>query len=269
MVKSKLKIIVPLFYILLTFGYFIEMAIIILNRRPKDFIEIIPGETLIDLIILFIGLPILIIVPLFFVKFTTVLNFKVSRKFLKNYEFYYVILGESSLTLRSLIFRSLLPVFFALAFSHMLNDIPLLKFHFGGETVISIFIISLILAPITIFLLLPVWIFKDSGIVKIRKKQNQRDPPELTPFGKMQYQSYIGFIGITTPITYFVTIYKEFQLSNNLSSLLVLVYPFFLIGLFMPLLLIYDSKINIIGKKTVQKLNLQPLDLKTIEKNFI
>lgn len=175
--RSKLKIIVPLFYILLTFGYFIEFVITIFNRRSKDFIEFIPGGTLTDLIVVFIGLPILIIVPLLFVEFWTVLNFKISKKFLKNREFYYINLGESSLSLRSLIFRSLFPVFFALAFSHILNDIPLLKFHFGGDTIISIFIISLILAPITSFLLLPVWIFKDSGIVKIRRQQNQRHPP--------------------------------------------------------------------------------------------
>lgn len=184
MVRIKLKfIIIPISYILLTFVYFLIVIFTMLKRtREENFVEVIPGKTLTDLLFLFFGIPLLIILTIFIVEFATIVNFKFSKKFLRNYNFYYVNLEKRPLTVRTLLSRPLLPVFMALALSHMLNTIPRVRIYLGaGDTVISIIVLSLILAPITAFLLLPVWIFKDNGIIKVRKKQICEPRPSL-PF---------------------------------------------------------------------------------------
>ncbi len=269
MVKLIRKILAGVFFILITYGYLAVIAVMVLQMGVSDFSHIIPGKILTDMLILFVGIPILICLPLFFLKFITILNFKFMKLFQKQYEFYHVDLVQNPFTTRNLIYRAFLPVLMALAFSQLINNVEIFENVFGFESISSIIVLSLILAPIMSFLLLPIWVFKDSGIVRIKKKQNKRFSPELTYFGKMQHTAYKGFTGITTPIIYFVTIYSSYQRSLNYESLVVILYPFFFIGLYMPLLLIYEVKIEKLSKKIIKSLNLEPLMIENIEANLL
>ncbi|MBA7548387.1 hypothetical protein ES705_40843 [subsurface metagenome] len=219
------KAIIPLLYIFITYGYFFVITYMLVRMRVDNFSPLIPGKLATDVIFLFIGIPILICIPILFISIITLVNFKVMKQFQKGYDFYYIEMGNRPFTSRNLIYRSLLPVLMALAISQLINSIPIFEGIFGIDNLASIVILSLLLAPITGFLLLPIWVFKDSGIIRLKKKHKKRFPPELTYFGRIQHQSYKGFTGIATPIMYFITIYVNFQKNLNWEALIILLYP--------------------------------------------
>lgn len=119
--------------------------------------------------------------------------------------------------------------------------------------------------PITAIMVLPIWTFKDSGVIRLKKKQQKRFPPEMTYFGRTQHQSYKGFTGITTPIVYFVTIYSDYLRQLNLTGLIIIIYPIFLIGVFMPLLLLYENRIDNLRVQIIESLKLEQLTLNRLE----
>ncbi|MHA1437732.1 MAG: hypothetical protein ACTSPD_09140 [Promethearchaeota archaeon] len=190
------KIVVSILYMIITLIYVIITISVILSLGVKDFVPIIPGSTRTDIFVLFICVPILICFPLLFLRLITVINFKVMKRFQKNYEFYYIDLTEQTFESKNIIARAFLPVFLALAISQLLNSIQYFYGIFGIDPISSIIMLSLILAPLTSFLLLPVWTFKDSGIIRVRKRSKLRFPPEISYFGRIQHQSYRGFAGI-------------------------------------------------------------------------
>ena len=260
------KKLVPLFILLLTIGYFAIASWVILSGGDPDFASIIAGNTSTDLLFLFIGIPLLICIPAIFLKNITLLNYKFTKYFQKkDYEYRYVDLGERPFTTLNMIIRTLLPVFMSLAISLLIVDLFLLEKPIKLEKVTLIIILSLIIAPIVSFLVVPIWAYKDSGIVKLRKKPKKRFPPELIFYGKIQHQYYKGFTGITTPILYIITIISEVQISLNLTILLIFLFPFFLIGFFMPLLLIYEARIKKVNRKLVKSLSLTLISLEKIK----
>ncbi|MHA1292348.1 MAG: hypothetical protein ACTSQJ_06735 [Promethearchaeota archaeon] len=265
------KIVVSILYMIITLIYVIITISVILSLGVKDFVPIIPGSTRTDIFVLFICVPILICFPLLFLRLITVINFKVMKRFQKNYEFYYIDLTEQTFESKNIIARAFLPVFLALAISQLLNSIQYFYGIFGIDPISSIIMLSLILAPLTSFLLLPVWTFKDSGIIRVRKRSKLRFPPEISYFGRIQHQSYRGFAGITTPILYFLTMYIEMRtsLGINPTTLVIFLYPLFLIGFYMPLMILYEKRIPRLSEKIRKSLKLKMLNLETIERNLL
>ncbi|MHA1150602.1 MAG: hypothetical protein ACTSR8_20470 [Promethearchaeota archaeon] len=270
MVNLKWRHILPLFYILITAGYCIIVFIIIKNI--PDIVPLIPGNTSFDLLILFFGVPLLMCFLLLFMKIIAMINFKIMSKLQINYEYYYVEMGGREIATTTFFNRALVPVFMAIALSLLINGIPYFSRFFGPDPIAGIIFGSLLLSPLTFFLFIPIWVFQDSGIIRIRKKAEQRRPPKIIFFGSFQYQSYRGFAGITTPIMYFITIYGALSLSRNIVqtviTFVILLYPLFLMGIFMPALLIYERKIKKFKDKILKKLKLSKLTQEVVEKNI-
>ncbi|MHA1804110.1 MAG: hypothetical protein ACTSU4_06190 [Promethearchaeota archaeon] len=253
--------IIPIFYLLATIGYFLEASYIILREGIRDYVLAIPGDAKIDVIILFIVIPILTCVPLMFIKKIAVLNFKILRKFQSKFDLYYIEQRNKPIASRHLILRALIPVLVVISISLSLYD-PSNSGLFGSF-VTPIINISLLLTPLIIIPFLPIWIYKDAGIVKLLRRQKTRVPPELSYFGKTQDQLLKGYGGITTPILYAITIIEV--VSVNIIGIVILVYPLFLIGLYMPLMLIYELKVRKLGEELKRALDLKPLTIETIE----
>lgn len=89
----------------------------------------------------------------------------------------------------------------------------------------------------------------------------KRIAPEISYFGKVQFQSYRGFAWISTPILYIITIISEIQIRPDLTSLIILLYPIILIGAYMPLIVLYEKRLNKIGAKIIKKFDLKLLHL--------
>jgi len=266
------KFIASFFFMLITIIYCIVTIYVIFGTGYVDFVPIIPGGTRFDIIILFIGVPILCIIPLIFLKIITIINFRFMKQFQKSYEFYYVNLGEHRFESSNIIARAFLPVLLAIAISQLINSISgISEGVFGGDPISSIIMLSLMLAPVTSFLLLPVWVFKDSGIIRVHKRSEKRFPPEITYFGKIQHQSYRGFAGITTPILYFITmsVLLRANISFDITTLVVFLFPLFLIGFYMPMMLIYESIIPKLSEKIKVSLKLEPLNIETVSRNLM
>ncbi|MHA1491704.1 MAG: hypothetical protein ACTSRI_18865 [Promethearchaeota archaeon] len=264
---SKLKYIVPFGYILITIGYFSIATRVIMLESPPDFVPAIPGRTITDLIVLFVLVPILTCLPLIFITPLTILNFFFLKSYQKKkYEFYHIDFSNRPFSMRHMMYRAFLPVLLALSISLSLYNVGLTGNIFGPGHV-SIIFVSLLLIPFTIIPLIPVWVFKDTGIVRIRKKPKTRIPPELTFFAKNQNQFLKGYAGITTVLLYLFTIINE--LSTDIAFILILIYPIFLIGVLMPLLLFYEIRVSRIGDKIIKKLKLTPLNLEIVEGNLL
>jgi len=105
----------------------------------------------------------------------------------------------------------------------------------------------------------------DCGILKVKKKEEGKQPPQLIYFGNEQYKLYKGFAGITTPILYFFTILTEATLHRNAFAPIILLYPIFIIGIYMPFFLVYETRINKWQQKIVKKLKLTPLTMENVE----
>ena len=255
-----------MFYVFLTIGYFIVASSLILSGDIGEYVSAIPGNAVIDVIILFIIIPILTCIPLYFMKPLSILNFKILRKIQPKYDIYFIEFSQKSIASKHIIARALFPILIAISISLSLFN-PIRPNSLFGHFVTPIINISLLLTPLIIIPFLPIWIFKDAGIVKILKKQKTRVPPELTYFGKTQDQLLKGYGGITTPILYVVTLIEI--VSIDTVGLVILFYPLFLIGIYMPLMLLYESKIGKITEELKSILNLQPINLVVITNNLL
>ncbi len=269
MVKSRVA--VPVIYLLITIFYFGFILVQIINAHLPDLIPIKIGNTNLsaidDLVLIFTIPTLMMCVFALFAKSSAILNFKLMKKFQRNYEYYYVNMGDRIISGQKVINRALLPVILSLALSLLVNSNPLFYRIFGIDTPITIIMFSLMFSPLTCLLLMPVWVFMDSGVVKLKTKTSKRVPPEMSYFGKAQIALYRGFAGITTPIMYVLTISSELSL-NKPFSLVILLYPVFLFGIFMPFFLIFNSRIDKVSKKLIEKLHLEPLKIENIEKNI-
>lgn len=261
---------VPLFFLIITIIYMIVVGIYILGvvRAGQKIVPILPWTVTTQVIILFIGVPILITIQVVALRLVTILNFKFSTKFQKNYEYYYIDIIDKEYKSRRMVSRALLPVSMALAVSLLINSISIFLGFFGTDSITSIIFLTLLLTPITSFLLLAIWVMKDTGVVKIRKKLDKRIPPELSYFGKVQFQSYRGFAGISTPILYIITIVSSFQIRLNFESLIILIFPIVLIGLYMPLLVLYEKRLPKVGAKIIKKFEFKHLNMNDICRNI-
>ncbi|MHA1724655.1 MAG: hypothetical protein ACTSYC_06210 [Promethearchaeota archaeon] len=259
---TRKNLIIPIFYLLLTIGYFLEASYIILNGGMHDYIPAIPGNARIDIFILFIGIPILTCVPLLFINKLALFNFKILKKIQSKFDLYFIEQVDKPIASRHLILRALIPVLVVISISlslfHSSNNMGLF-----GTFVTPIINISLLLTPLIIIPFLPIWLYKDMGIVKLLRKQKTRIPPELSYFGKTQEQWLKGYGGITTPILYAITIIQI--VSVDIVGIVILVYPLFLIGLYMPMMLIYEFKVRKFGEKLKKTLNLKPLTMDIVE----
>jgi len=237
-------------------------------RAGQKIVPILPWTVTTQVIILFVGVPILITLQVAALRMITIINYKFYTKFQKNYEYYYVEIIDKEYQSKRMVSRALLPVSLALSISLLINSITIFQGAFGTDPITSIIFLSLLLTPITSFLLLAIWVMKDTGVVKIRKKLDKRISPELSYFGKVQFQSYRGFAGISTPILYIITIVSSIQISLNFVSLIILVFPIVLIGLYMPLLVLYEKRLPKVGAKILKKFEFKHLNMNDIGRNI-
>ena len=264
------KNIIPLFFFLITLIYTILVSIYLLNVfSPRQrIVPILPFSATTQVILLFVGIPLLITIQVAALRLLTIINFKFYTKLQKNYEYYYVKIIDKEYKSKRMVSRALLPVSMALSISLLINSISIFQGLFGSEVITSIIFLSLLLTPITSLLLIAIWVMKDIGVVKIRTKLEKRIPPELSYFGKVQFQSYRGFAGISTPILYIITIVSSIQISLNFQSLIILVFPIVLIGLYMPLLVLYEKRLPKVGAKIIKKFEFKHLNMNDIGRNI-
>ncbi|MGQ4874358.1 MAG: hypothetical protein ACP6IY_09840 [Promethearchaeia archaeon] len=268
MSKSWLKYFVSFLYLLITIGYcFLVYYTVVIKEGIRDIVPIIRGSASSDLAILFTGIPIIMIFLLIFAKIFAYINFKIMSRFQLSYHHFIINIKNKNISTSTFLSRVQVPMFLSLALSLLINSNSVFWGFFGIDPISSIIFLSLILAPLSFILILPIWIFQDCGIIKLRKKSDNRVPPKLIYFGSFQYQSYRGFAGITTPIMYFLTIYSNLA-KFNIIALIILIYPLILPGFFIPALLIYDKMVNKLSEKFPKWLKLPELTGEIIE-NYI
>ncbi|MGV9199482.1 MAG: hypothetical protein ACOC4M_11770, partial [Promethearchaeia archaeon] len=54
----------------------------------------------------------------------------------------------------------------------------------------------------------------------------------------------------------------------NITTLVILLFPPFFMGLYVPFLLIYEKRISKISRKLVKNLNLEPLNYQILQNNI-
>ncbi len=270
MVKKKVAI--PLTYLIITFIYFGYAIYQIIIMNMSDLIPLFRisrnYNALSDILVAFLVPMIVMILLAFCGRILANLNFKIFTKFQKNYEYYYVDLGDQDHKPSNIIYRSLPAVFLALAFSLFINNILGTGYPFGADIATGIIMLSLLLTPISCILLLPLYVFIDCGIIKVRRKDDGKKPPLIIYFGSAQYKLYKGFAGVTTPLFYIITLISEEALVKGPIAYVILLYPIFLIGIFMPFFLVYEKQINKWRPKILKKLKLEPLKLEDVERNI-
>ena len=267
----KRKFIIPLLYLIVSFMYFGFVIYEIVSSKMSDLIPLFRVSrnfnALGDVLIAFLVPMVLMVILAFLGKPFAKLNYKIMTRVQKNFEYYYVDIGVPNHRARQIISRSLPAVFLALAFSLLLSNITIFENLFGVDIASAIIMLSLLLTPLSCFLMLPLYIFMDSGIVKIRKKGERKRPPEINYFGNAQYKAYKGFAGLTTPIMYFITIAMQGSLSGT-TAYIILLYPIFLIGIFMPFFIVYEKQIAKWHREIVEKLDLKLLRMEDVERNI-
>ena len=268
----KKKIVIPLIYLVITFAYFGFVIYQMILIKASDLIPLIRlsrnYDALSDILFAFLAPMIIMVLLALCGRIFTNLNFKIFSKFQRNYEYYYVDLGTQDHKSSKIIGRSLPAVFLALALSLFINNLLVTGYPFGTDLAVGIIMLSLLLTPISCILLLPLYAFIDCGIIKVRKKKENRKPPLIIYFGSSQYKLYKGFAGVTTPLFYIITLISEEALAKGPITYIILLYPIFLIGIFMPFFLVYEKQINKWRPKILKKLKLEPLKLEDVERNI-
>ena len=269
MVKTKFR--VPALYFFITLIYFGYIIAQILINRLYDLIPLFRisrnynalGDAIVAFFVPILVMCLLTVLGLMF----ALINFKFMTRFQRTFEYYYVDLGEVDHKARNIVSRSLPAVFLCLAISLLVNHFIPSEGIFGVDIASSIIFLSLFITPIICVLLLPLYVFLDCGIVKIRIKSERKRPPQIIYFGSAQYKIYKGFAGITTPLLYIFIILTEASLDWTFAPI-ILLYPLFLIGVFMPMMLVYEKLINKWRPRIIEILKLKPLKLEDIERNI-
>jgi hypothetical protein len=209
------------------------------NLGSQGLIALIPGSPAVELSILmlspFLSVP---LISFLFAKLMLKLYPKLGRKLKSKHHSLGLYLFEKPKTLRMITSRTLFASFFALAVG-LFTTQGLLSLDlqiFPQSTVGSITATTYLLLPIAAILIPPLGWLDDLGVVLYKKMKNHADLPDFTGVGQYLAIIYRGFAGITTPLLFIIVIIREVRIIGNVIEIfLVMLFPLFLSGYFVPM----------------------------------
>lgn len=128
--------------------------------------------------------------------------------------------------------------------------------------------LNLLLLPVSCLVVSGNWILQDTGMICVRKKKyiNQREPTIIEGVGRYYSSAWAGFVGFATPIGLAIEIYKTFVFDVPWQGTLsLIIQPFIMMCLLIPVTIIHDSKITQKRKKFINKWKLEVLPRTTFE----
>lgn len=262
---EKKQLILPIFFTLVT----IIFAIYITRNIPPtlDLTKFYHGVGLSDAILLnFMPFVFNLIAIPFGILFIGV-YFLISKILKRNYDFKIIILEGEKIKGFPTFTRTLLPSFLSLSIGlvimnyYWLFNVRII----GYNPTTTILFAALLTAPFCSILVIPIWLFHDCGIIEIKRlRKDFRLSPEVNSVG--QFYKYIlrGYVGITTPIFYYLIFAKIFTEADPLLQIVIFFFPIALIGYFMPLTIIYELLFNKIKNLTLRIIRLEKINLDEI-----
>jgi hypothetical protein len=206
---------------------------------PGGKIPLIPGTPALELIIVMLS-PI-ILVPLFsrvFQPLMLKIYPKLGKKLKKSpYELAYYIyerdLSNKEIFTR-IFFAAMVALTLGLVIAQGLFSVGIEIF--PGSMVGSVATMTYFLLPIVAIIIPPLGWLDDLGIVLYKRIVPHTNCPEVVGVGQYIGVIYKGFVGITTPVVFISIIIREIRIVGNLLEvLLLIIFPLFLTGYFVPM----------------------------------
>ncbi len=241
------------------------------NSADDNLIPILPGNYISDLILLFIidfGFMLLMyFIGPFGAKYLT--NLHKGLK-LNRYE-YFVIQPEKQLTGKRIILRCFFPGFLAInigiyiALYGEFNSLFFVDANAQGLPVTIEMTTCLIGIPIASVIIIPIWILESSGLMCSlnQEKYKNRVSPDIESVGSDFTSLIKGYIGISTVTTYIIILYKFFQTSNDIVTIIIVVFidPFLIILMFILISLLLEYKVDDVNKRFISKIERKGIDI--------
>ncbi|MHA1298746.1 MAG: hypothetical protein ACTSO9_04795 [Candidatus Helarchaeota archaeon] len=264
---------IPLIIFLLGYIVVIFINISLYIKIPNnDLATFIPGSAFVDFFLLATLQPVYLIVFYFiFGDLMTMLYFPLHKlvKFFK-YEYKHVELGTEFSTYDYLM-RLAVPSLFCYSLLFMVSGFILpLGLFIGNKASSTMVLIALnfIFLPISCTLNSGAWILDDTGVICHLKPEyyNKRKPPIIEGVGRYWNSTWTGLIGYTTPIGIAMQIYRGFiEGIPWQATLMLILLPFVLMCLTIPVILIHDGQIKGKKNKLIKMWNIKEIPKSTLE----
>ncbi len=257
--KALLLYFIPLY----SFSVFVLSYLAFFMAHPRginELIPLIPGGLVTDLITVFIGLPILLIIVGFLICPLMTLFYygihRLYRIFSKEHEYGKIEL-PTNIPFKRLFYRIIFPAFFAISLGMLFNftDKSSLFLVFTEVPTYQIFMASVFFSIIAFALLAPLWVLDDSGIICFLKKDiGYRRPPETESISRFFSNAFKGYVGITFTVQFVIIVaVSVWKIWLNITSTnptiifiqillisLIVGFPFVLSSYFGPFCIIYE-----------------------------
>ncbi|MBN1328805.1 MAG: hypothetical protein JXA54_04965 [Candidatus Heimdallarchaeota archaeon] len=189
----------------------------LINNRANGVLDWLPGNFIIEMLFLwcilivsfFIFLGLLpYLAKLYIYLHKLVKYFKYSYSTVKTDEHYY--------SFKEALGRILIPFLFSFILGYWLANWTYLKnLTFESHHVLVYMLFSLIVMPITIVLITPLWLLDDTGIIAIKKrKEGERRIPDIEGPTVFFYNIYSGSaytLALVTIIDFLIEIFRDFN----------------------------------------------------------
>ena len=221
----------------------------------QELIPLIPGGFVSDLIILFTAVPLIImgfgfiICPLITIIYYGAHRF--IRVFSKEYD-YKLIKMRQNIPFRRLFYRLIFPAFFSLSLAMIFNATQGTS-HFlqiPTNIIMQVYMASMFFIVPSFFLLAPLWILDDAGIVcHLKEDIGYRRPPETESVSRFFSNGYKGYISITFVISFVLLLYSVImallatpqRLLQDIFMISALIgFPFCLSAIVAPFCILYE-----------------------------
>jgi len=222
----------------------------------QELIPLIPGGFISDLVILFTAVPLIIlgfgflICPLITIMYYGAHRFV--RVFSKEYD-YKLMNMRQNIPFRRLFYRLIFPAFFALSLAMIFNATQSTSFflQIPNNIIMQVYMASLIFIAPSFFLLAPLWILDDSGIVcHLKEDIGYRRPPETESVSRFFSNAYKGYVSITFAFSFVLLLYGVImallatpqRLLQDIFMITALVgFPFCLSAIVAPFCILYEK----------------------------
>ena len=267
--KKYIPIIIGFVFSIITFItiYLLTVYYTVPSSYVEDFIVIIPGPLITDILILY-ALPIVFYL-LFYVIAPYLIQF-----YIHLHKFIYRLIGRPSkygkaelgekIKAGRILNRVITVSFFSFAISILMVQIGfgwLFREQLPGGSpagaiilnqIESIFLGTFLLCAILIILFFPIWLLEDSGLVSYRVFHEERMPIDIQGVHSLYINVLLGYAGLTTILSLarFIYLTSYIAILNPeiaviaFTPILLLALPFIVIGLLAIPVYIYERSIN-------------------------
>ncbi|HUT79606.1 MAG TPA: hypothetical protein VMZ29_00270 [Candidatus Bathyarchaeia archaeon] len=204
------------FLIILLFSVSLNFTSLI-NNRHDGVLDWLPGNFIVEMLILWVILMASFFIFLGLLPYLSKLYIYIHKliKYLK-YGYSTVKTDEHYYSFKEALGRVIIPFLFSFILGYWLANWTYLRnLTFESFHVLVYMLFSLIVMPITILLITPLWLLDDSGIITIKKrKESDRKIPDIEGPTVFFYNIYTGSaytLAVVTIIDFFIELFKDFN----------------------------------------------------------